>query len=91
MGGRVRLPTYERADVFVDPRKVGQRVTDQAWLRDVGTRGWIVLMKDDAIGRRLLPHSLLRQRSHPQTVGLLHHVVPVFVPRGNSWNDDRVG
>lgn len=30
----------------------GQRITDERWLRDVGAKGWIVLMKDDAIRRR---------------------------------------
>lgn len=27
-------------------------MADERWLRDVGARGWIVLMKDDAIRRR---------------------------------------
>jgi hypothetical protein len=32
--------------------KGGQRVTDEHWLRDAGAKGWVVLMKDDAIRRR---------------------------------------
>ena len=30
----------------------GQRLKDEVWLEDVGRRGWVVLMKDDAIRRR---------------------------------------
>lgn len=29
-----------------------QRLPDERWLRDAGVKGWIVLMKDDAIRRR---------------------------------------
>jgi len=29
-----------------------QRTPDERWLRDAGAKGWIVLMKDDAIRRR---------------------------------------
>jgi hypothetical protein len=29
-----------------------QEIADERWLRDVGAKGWIVLMKDDAIRRR---------------------------------------
>jgi hypothetical protein len=32
--------------------EVAQRMADERWLRDVGARGWIVLLKDDAIRRR---------------------------------------
>jgi hypothetical protein len=32
--------------------KVGQGVADEQWLHDVGARGSVVLMKDDAIRRR---------------------------------------
>ena len=32
--------------------EAGQRITDERWLRDAGAKGWIVLMKDDAIRRR---------------------------------------
>ena len=38
---------------------IGQGLTDETWLRDVGTRGWIVLMKDDAIRRRPLERDAL--------------------------------
>jgi hypothetical protein len=31
---------------------VAQELEDEQWLRDAGERGWIVLMKDDAIRRR---------------------------------------
>jgi hypothetical protein len=31
---------------------VAQELEDERWLRDVGRRGWVVLMKDDAIRRR---------------------------------------
>jgi PIN like domain len=32
--------------------KAAQELDDETWLTDVGRRGWIVLMKDDAIRRR---------------------------------------
>jgi hypothetical protein len=32
--------------------QVGQGLRDETWLRDVGARGSVVLMKDDAIRRR---------------------------------------
>lgn len=32
--------------------EAGQQLPDERWLRDVGAKGWIVLMKDDAIRRR---------------------------------------
>lgn len=32
--------------------EAAQQMSDERWLRDVGTTGWIVLMKDDAIRRR---------------------------------------
>lgn len=32
--------------------QVGQHLEDERWLRDAGAKGWIVLMKDDAIRRR---------------------------------------
>jgi hypothetical protein len=32
--------------------QIGQRLLDETWLLDVGQRGWVVLMKDDAIRRR---------------------------------------
>jgi len=32
--------------------QTAQRIEDERWLRDVGARGWVVLMKDDAIRRR---------------------------------------
>jgi PIN domain-containing protein len=31
---------------------VAQQLPDDAWLRDAGARGWVVLTKDDAIRRR---------------------------------------
>jgi hypothetical protein len=39
---------------------VGQGLRDETWLRDVGARGWVVLMKDDAIRRRRRPRAGLR-------------------------------
>lgn len=32
--------------------EAAQQLPDQEWLRDAGSRGWVVLMKDDAIRRR---------------------------------------
>ena len=32
--------------------QAGQQIPDERWQRDVGAKGWIVLMKDDAIRRR---------------------------------------
>lgn len=31
---------------------VAQQLDDETWLRDAGEKGWVVLMKDDAIRRR---------------------------------------
>lgn len=44
------LVVHTMASVYGE--QVGQGLRDQTWLRDVGVRGWIVLMKDDAIRRR---------------------------------------
>jgi hypothetical protein len=38
------------ADVYGE--RVGQGLTDEEWLRDVGDRGWVVLMKDAKIRYR---------------------------------------
>jgi hypothetical protein len=38
---------------------IGQGLKDETWLRDVGRRGWVVLMKDDAIRRRPLERDAL--------------------------------
>ncbi len=32
--------------------KAAQQLEDETWLSDAGQRGWVVLMKDDAIRRR---------------------------------------
>jgi len=32
--------------------EVAQQLDDESWLRDAGNKGWVVLMKDDAIRRR---------------------------------------
>jgi hypothetical protein len=44
------LVVHTMASVYGE--KVGQGLRDETWLRDVGQRGWVVLMKDDAIRRR---------------------------------------
>jgi hypothetical protein len=44
------LVVHTMAEVYGE--QVSQRLKDETWLRDVGRRGWIVLMKDDAIRRR---------------------------------------
>jgi PIN like domain len=44
------LIVHTMADVYGE--QVGQGLRDETWLRDVGERGWVVLMKDDAIRRR---------------------------------------
>ena len=44
------LVVHTMAEVYGE--QVGQGLQDETWLRDVGERGWVVLMKDDAIRRR---------------------------------------
>jgi PIN like domain len=44
------LVVHTMASVYGEP--VAQRLRDEIWLREVGERGWVVLMKDDAIRRR---------------------------------------
>lgn len=44
------LVVHTMASVYGE--EVGQGLRDETWLRDVGLRGWAVLMKDDAIRRR---------------------------------------
>ena len=44
------LTVHTMAEVYGE--QVGQGLRDEVWLADVGRRGWIVLMKDDAIRRR---------------------------------------
>jgi hypothetical protein len=44
------VTVHTMADVYGE--QIGQRLTDETWLLDVGRRDWVVLMKDDAIRRR---------------------------------------
>jgi hypothetical protein len=44
------LVVHTMAGVYGE--RIGQGLKDEVWLRDVGERGWVVLMKDDAIRRR---------------------------------------
>jgi hypothetical protein len=44
------LVVHTLASVYGE--QAGQQVPDERWLRDVGAKGWVVLMKDDAIRRR---------------------------------------
>ena len=44
------LVVHTMAEVYGE--RVGQGLRDEVWLRDVGERGWVVLMKDVAIRRR---------------------------------------
>jgi len=41
---------HSMADVYGE--RIGQGLQDEEWLRDAGTRGWVVLMKDARIRRR---------------------------------------
>jgi hypothetical protein len=51
------LVVHTMASVYGE--RIGQGLTDETWLRDVGDRGWVVLMKDDAIRRRPLERHAL--------------------------------
>ena len=51
------LVVHTMASVYGE--RIGQGLADETWLRDVGTRGWVVLMKDDAIRRRPLERDAL--------------------------------
>jgi hypothetical protein len=51
------LVVHTMASVYGE--QIGQGLTDEIWLRDVGERGWVVLMKDDAIRRRPLERDAL--------------------------------
>jgi hypothetical protein len=44
------LTIHTMASVYGEKR--AQELADEEWLTDAGKRGWIVLMKDDAIRRR---------------------------------------
>jgi PIN like domain len=44
------LVVHTMASVYGE--EAAQRLADERWLRDVGAKRWIVLMKDDAIRRR---------------------------------------
>lgn len=44
------LVVHTMASVYGE--RAGQGVADEQWLREVGAKGWVVLMKDDAIRRR---------------------------------------
>jgi PIN like domain len=44
------LVVHTMASVYGE--EAAQQLADERWLRDVGAKGWIVLMKDDAIRRR---------------------------------------
>jgi hypothetical protein len=44
------LTVHTMASVYGE--EAAQHITDEHWLRDIGAKGWIVLMKDDAIRRR---------------------------------------
>ena len=45
----------------VDGEQTAQRIEDERRLCDVGSRGWVVLMKDDAIRRRAAERDALVQ------------------------------
>jgi hypothetical protein len=51
------LVVHTMADVYGE--QIGQGLKDETWLHDVGQRGWVVLMKDDAIRRRPLERDAL--------------------------------
>src|SRR5215210_3444064 len=51
------LVVHTMASVYGE--RIGQSLNDETWLRDVGRRGWVVLMKDDAIRRRPLEREAL--------------------------------
>ena len=51
------LVVHTMASVYGE--RIGQGLKDETWLRDVGERGWVVLMKDDAIRRRPLERDAL--------------------------------
>src|SRR3954453_21354388 len=44
------VTVHTMAEVYGE--RVGQGLLDETWLFDIGQRGWVVLMKDDAIRRR---------------------------------------
>ena len=44
------LTVHTMADVYGEDE--AQRLPDEAWLRDAGRNGWVILTKDDAIRRR---------------------------------------
>ncbi len=44
------MTVHTMAEVYGE--EIGQSLEDERWLSDVGRRGWVVLMKDDAIRRR---------------------------------------
>jgi hypothetical protein len=59
------LTVHTMAEVYGE--QAGQRLKDEVWLEDVGRRGWIVLMKGDAIRRRPHGPALCEQPPiHPQ-------------------------
>jgi hypothetical protein len=41
---------HTMADIYGE--RIGQGLADEDWLRDAGTRGWVVLMKDARVRRR---------------------------------------
>jgi hypothetical protein len=51
------LVIHTMASVYGE--QIGQGLMDETWLREVGQRGWVVLMKDDAIRRRPLERDAL--------------------------------
>jgi hypothetical protein len=51
------LVVHTMASVYGE--QIGQGLMDETWLREVGQRGWVVLMKDDAIRRRPLERDAL--------------------------------
>lgn len=44
------VTVHTMADVYGE--RIGQGLRDETWHVDAGRRGWVVLMKDDAIRRR---------------------------------------
>jgi PIN like domain len=44
------LTVHTMASVYGEA--AAQHIADERWLRDAGAKGWVVLMKDDAIRRR---------------------------------------
>lgn len=64
--------------------EAAQRLADERWLRDAGAKGWVVLMKDDAIRRRPAERDALVEPAYGHSASPMRSSARPSRPSGSS-------